>query len=207
MKKVLKMVLEGWVNNVSPSHVGLLVGNMFSVAVGKKGLPESWKFIPARDSFASASASYSKGASEDGVGNRKEKEKLKKSSGSEVGVEVLTNSMGRWVDEDENEIEGAQNFVITAIKAEDGMLSLEGSFKDEDLLVIVEDVDSAGIEKSNERETTRIHGKDDGDDDEEEEDDDDEDEKEERKRRKREKKEKKEKKKRRKIDAEVEESR
>ncbi|KAF3939795.1 hypothetical protein ABW19_dt0200750 [Dactylella cylindrospora] len=143
-KPEVGMVLEGWVNNVSPSHVGMLYGNVFSVAVGVRGIPEGWRFV----------ASGEKEEKEEDGGEGKKKKGKK--TGLEL-IEGLTKGMGRWVNLEGNEVEGMQKFVVTAVKAEGGMLSLEGSFKDEDLPELIDDEYSA---ETAVREVTQIHGKD-----------------------------------------------
>ncbi|KAK6340445.1 hypothetical protein TWF730_002200 [Orbilia blumenaviensis] len=133
-KPVVGMVLEGFVNNVSPSHLGMLYGNVFSVSVTQTGIPKDWKFVPANDDGASMTEdAEDETYPSDGKNKRKQK-----SIGGADPIEGLTKAMGRWFDVEGNEVEGLQKFVVTAVKTEGGMLSLEGSFKDEDLPEVAE---------------------------------------------------------------------
>ncbi|KAJ6264385.1 DNA-directed RNA polymerase I subunit RPA43 [Drechslerella dactyloides] len=151
---VVGMVLEGWVNDVSPSHVGMLFGNVFSVAVKAAGIPDGWRWVPA------AATSTGEGDEE---GGDEDEEKGKGKKGTEL-IEGLTSAMGRWLDLDGMEVEGLQKFVVTAVKVEGGLLSLEGSFKNEDL---PEEEDRSKNQQQQGsstvdmavRETTEIHGK------------------------------------------------
>ncbi|KAF3929838.1 hypothetical protein ABW20_dc0109237 [Dactylellina cionopaga] len=152
-KPVAGMVLEGWVNNVSPSHLGMLYANVFSVAVTSSGIPEGWKFIAAEDGESGEPMDDA-----DWGGKKNWDDKKGKKDGTEL-IEGLTRAMGRWVDLDGNEVQGLQKFIITAVKAEGGMLSLEGSFKDEDLPEIVED-EEPQTTSAVEKEVTQIHGRD-----------------------------------------------
>jgi len=92
------MVLEGWVNNASPSHVGLLFANVFSVAVAKGGIPKAWKWVDEEDE--------DKEGYDDGYGT----------------------TLGHWEDESGNLVKDLVRFVVVAVKVDGGMLSLEGSF-------------------------------------------------------------------------------
>ncbi|KAK6338993.1 hypothetical protein TWF696_009789 [Orbilia brochopaga] len=157
------MVLRGWVNDVSPSHVGMLFGNVFSVAVKAAGIPDGWRWVPAESTGAAAGATGGEGGEDVVEGGKKGKGK-EKEKGAEL-IEGLTSAMGRWLGLDGNEVEGLQKFVVTAVKAEGGLLSLEGSFKEEDLPEEEEasqqqqqqdqrgDMDIVGME------TAEIHGK------------------------------------------------
>ncbi|EWC45811.1 hypothetical protein DRE_05148 [Drechslerella stenobrocha 248] len=133
------MLLEGYVNDVSPSHVGMLYGNVFSVAVKAGGIPGGWQWSPNVNAHVGR-----KGADE-----------------GEGGV-VVDSVMGRWIDADGEEVAGLQRFVVTAVKAEGGLLSLEGSFKDEDLPEEEEEEEEGHETAEKEtvgRETTEIHGR------------------------------------------------
>ncbi|KAF3924278.1 hypothetical protein ABW21_db0205896 [Orbilia brochopaga] len=150
------MVLRGWVNDVSPSHVGMLFGNVFSVAVKAAGIPDGWRWVPA----ASTGAAGEGDVEDEGESGGKGKDKMK---GAEL-IEGLTSAMGRWLDLDGNEVEGLQKFVVTAVKAEGGLLSLEGSFKDEDLPEAEDEPQRRQQQQGNDveamgRETAEIHGK------------------------------------------------
>ncbi|KAK6496576.1 hypothetical protein TWF481_001576 [Arthrobotrys musiformis] len=173
-KPTVGMVLEGFVNHVSPSHLGMLYGNVFSVSVTAAGIPGDWRFVAAEGG--------------DGVGGEEEevytgdggkRRERQKPVGGTDPIEGLTKAMGRWFDSEGNEVEGLRKFVVTAVKADGGMLSLEGSFKDEDVPSIVETTTGAP-----ERQITQLHGKD-------LDEEDDNDDEEESKRRRKEKKEKK----------------
>jgi len=95
------MVLEGWVNNASPSHVGLLFANVFSVSVAKDGIPKGWKWVDE----------------EEGYGNV--------GSGDDGGYGT---TLGHWEDESGELVKDLVRFVVVAVKTDGGMLSLEGSF-------------------------------------------------------------------------------
>ncbi|KAK6539545.1 hypothetical protein TWF694_009759 [Orbilia ellipsospora] len=150
------MVLEGYVNNVSPSHVGMLCENVFSVAVGGRGIPEGWKFVAADpEEFQDDEVVEEEKEEEEEAGGGKRKKK----DGTEL-IEGLTRAMGRWIDVDGEEVEGMRKFVVTGVKVEGGMLSLEGSFKDEDIPEIVDgDAGVASVEAVG-KEVTQLHGKD-----------------------------------------------
>ncbi|KAK6345017.1 hypothetical protein TWF718_006958 [Orbilia javanica] len=158
-KPTVGMVLEGYVNNVSPSHLGMLYGNVFSVSVTQAGIPEDWKFVAAKEDDASVA-----GEAEDEsypIDGGKRRERQRQVGGADP-IEGLTRAMGRWFDSEGCEIEGLRKFVVTAVKAEGGMLSLEGSFKDEDILEVIESepeplATTAGTSK---RQITQLHGKD-----------------------------------------------
>lgn len=158
-KPTVGMVLEGYVNNVSPSHLGMLYGNVFSVSVTQAGIPKDWKFVVAKEDDASVTGEVEDEAyTSDG---RKRREKQKPVGGTDP-IEGLTKAMGRWFDSEGNEVEGLRKFVVTAVKAEGSMLSLEGSFKDDDVPDITESepehaVTAAG---ASERQITQLHGKD-----------------------------------------------
>ncbi|KAF3907680.1 hypothetical protein AA313_de0207035 [Arthrobotrys entomopaga] len=140
------MVLEGYVNNVGPSHVGMLCENVFSVAVGgRRGIPDGWRFIPADpEEIQDDTVVVEEG-------------KKKGEDGAEL-VEGLSRAMGRWIDSDGEEVEGMRKFVVTGVKVEGGMLSLEGSFKDEDLPQIIINGGDDGTTVG--KEVTQLHGKD-----------------------------------------------
>lgn len=92
------MVLEGWVNNASPSHVGLLFANVFSVSVAKGGIPKGWKWVDEEEGY-----------NQDGDGG-------------------YGTTLGHWEDESGSLVKDLVRFVVVAVKADGGMLSLEGSF-------------------------------------------------------------------------------
>ncbi|KAK6520331.1 hypothetical protein TWF506_000606 [Arthrobotrys conoides] len=152
------MVLEGYVNNVSPSHLGMLYGNVFSVSVTQAGIPQGWRFVAAEEDDVTVT---------DEVDNdpypsvgRRGREKQKPAGGADP-IEGLTKAMGRWFDSEGNQVGGLQKFVITAVKAEGGMLSLEGSFKDDDVPETIESgPEHAATTGDSKRRITQLHGKD-----------------------------------------------
>ncbi|KAF3094041.1 hypothetical protein TWF569_011034 [Orbilia oligospora] len=157
-KPTVGMVLEGYVNNVSPSHLGMLYGNVFSVSVTQAGIPQDWKFVAAKEDDASLVI----GAENDPYSNvgRGRREKQKPVGGTDP-IEGLTKAMGRWFDLEGNEVEGLRKFVVTAVKAEGGMLSLEGSFRDEDVPEIIEsEPEHATTTEAPKRRITQLYGKD-----------------------------------------------
>ncbi|KAK6522532.1 hypothetical protein TWF281_001975 [Arthrobotrys megalospora] len=158
-KPTVGMVLEGYVNNVSPSHLGMLYGNVFSVSVTQAGIPEGWSFVAAKDDEASVVEEVENEAHAGDGKKRREKQKV---AGGADPIEGLTKAMGRWIDLEGNEVEGLQKFVVTAVKADGGMLSLEGSFKDEDLPEIIEDRPGKTVAATEapEKQVTQLHGKD-----------------------------------------------
>ncbi|EPS43179.1 hypothetical protein H072_2829 [Dactylellina haptotyla CBS 200.50] len=153
-KPVVGMVLEGWVNNVSPSHVGMLYANVFSVAVTSAGIPEGWKFVPAKENEQNSEAEADSG---EGDAARR-KGKGDKKDGTEL-IEGLTQAMGRWVNLEGKDVEGIQKFLVTGVKTEGGMLSLEGSFKDGDFPEIAEggELQQATVAR---KQVTQLHGMD-----------------------------------------------
>ncbi|ODV88951.1 hypothetical protein CANCADRAFT_32368 [Tortispora caseinolytica NRRL Y-17796] len=47
-KPKVGQVMAGWVNLQSPSHIGLLVCNVFNASIKLDGIPSNWKFKPGQ---------------------------------------------------------------------------------------------------------------------------------------------------------------
>ena len=97
------MLLQGWVNLSSASHMGLLVENTWNVAVGREKIPADWTWT-------------------EGEGGRAD----------EVGVDADDDggdapSEGYWVDGSGEKVAGLREFKVDGIKAMGHMVSMEGS--------------------------------------------------------------------------------
>ncbi|KAF3309767.1 hypothetical protein TWF173_010573 [Orbilia oligospora] len=128
------------------------------VSVTQAGIPQDWKFVAAKEDDASLVIE----AENDPYSNvgRGRREKQKPVGGTDP-IEGLTKAMGRWFDSEGNEVEGLRKFVVTAVKAEGGMLSLEGSFRDEDVPEIIEsEPEHAATTEAPKRRITQLYGKD-----------------------------------------------
>ncbi|KAI5858812.1 hypothetical protein BZA05DRAFT_382524 [Tricharina praecox] len=96
------MVLKGWVNLQSASHIGLLVDNTWNVSIPFARIPEMWKY---KDAAA---------GTEDGME-------------VDQGAESVE---GAWVDEKGERIEGLLKFVVESVKGGGSIFIMEGTLLD-----------------------------------------------------------------------------
>jgi len=105
-RPVKGMLLKGWVNMAGASHVGLLVENMWNVAIPRERIPEGWKWVEG-------------GMGGMGVGG----EAADVGEGGEgAGVDE-----GYWVDGNGKKVEAFRKFKVEAVKAMGHKVSMEGS--------------------------------------------------------------------------------
>ncbi|KAL7276437.1 hypothetical protein RUND412_000576 [Rhizina undulata] len=101
------MVLRGWVNLMSASHVGLLVENTWNVSVPREKIPEGWTYHERREGF---------------VPER----------GAEVEAEAWRNEEeeGGWMDEGGKWVQGLLRFRVEEVRATGHIFSMVGSLLD-----------------------------------------------------------------------------
>jgi DNA-directed RNA polymerase I subunit RPA43 len=98
------MVLQGWVNLQSASHIGLLVDNTWNVSIPMARIPEGWKYIE------------NDAATEGGM----EVDEAEQAAAAE----------GVWVGEKGKRVEGLLRFVVESVKAGGSIFIMEGSLLD-----------------------------------------------------------------------------
>jgi DNA-directed RNA polymerase I subunit RPA43 len=100
------MVLQGWVNLQSASHIGLLVDNTWNVSIPMARIPETWKYV---ENEAPA-------VTEEGE--------------MEVDGAEEETSEGTWITEKGAKVEGLLRFVVESVKAGGSIFIMEGSLLD-----------------------------------------------------------------------------
>jgi len=98
------MVLKGWVNLQSASHIGLLVDNTWNVSIPFARIPETWKYKDAAAVAAAADA-------EDGMEVEQDAEAAE----------------GAWVNEKGEKIEGLLKFVVESVRGGGSIFIMEGT--------------------------------------------------------------------------------
>ncbi|KAA8904569.1 hypothetical protein FN846DRAFT_952589 [Sphaerosporella brunnea] len=94
------MVLQGYVNLQSASHIGLLVDNTWNVSIPLARIPEGWKYTE------------SDGAEEMEV---------------DEAEETAATAEGSWVNEKGEKVEGQLKFEVESVKAGGSIFIMEGS--------------------------------------------------------------------------------
>ncbi|KAF8474220.1 hypothetical protein BDZ91DRAFT_675601, partial [Kalaharituber pfeilii] len=100
------MVLEGWVNLQSESHVGLLVLNTFNASVRRERIPAGWKWCAKR------------------VGWKGAKRRLDEEDEEE--------DTGGWMDSRGNYVDGLVKLRVESFKASGHIIAIEGSLLESD---------------------------------------------------------------------------
>jgi len=95
------MVLKGWVNLQSASHIGLLIDNTWNVSIPFARIPKTWKY---KDAVA-------------------EPEDMEVDQGAE-------SAEGAWVDEKGGKIDGLLKFVVESVKGGGSIFIVEGTLLD-----------------------------------------------------------------------------
>ncbi|SCU82154.1 LAFA_0C09406g1_1 [Lachancea sp. 'fantastica'] len=95
-------VIEGWIFIQSPSHIGLLIHDAFNASIKKTTIPPEWTFIHNEDINGSG-----EGASE--------------------GDAEQPRSLGHWVDENGQQLDGKLRFTVRNVYTTGKVVSLEGS--------------------------------------------------------------------------------
>ncbi|KAH3902861.1 related to DNA-directed RNA polymerase I subunit RPA43 [Saccharomycodes ludwigii] len=92
-------IIEGWIFIQSASHIGILIHDAFNASVKKNNIPESWTFVH----------------NEDYVNN------------GENSSNNQSNSLGYWVDENGQQLDGKIKFAIRNIFTTGKLISLDGT--------------------------------------------------------------------------------
>jgi DNA-directed RNA polymerase I subunit RPA43 len=100
------MVLQGWVNLQSASHIGLLVDNTWNVSIPMARIPETWKYVENEEPAAAEEGEMEVDGAEEGT------------------------SEGAWVTEKGEKVEGLLRFVVESVKAGGSIFIIEGSLLD-----------------------------------------------------------------------------
>ena len=101
------MVLQGWVNLQSPSHIGLLVDNTWNVSIPFARIPDSWKY---REGTAPpVTMELDEEAEEE---------------------EEAAPAEGAWIDAKDGKVEGLLRFTVESVKAGGSIFIMEGSLLD-----------------------------------------------------------------------------
>ncbi|KAM3163268.1 Rpa43p [Lachancea thermotolerans] len=98
-------VIEGWIFIQSPSHIGLLIHDAFNASIKKTSIPQDWTFIHNEDADNN---------SDSGVGNS-----------------AQSRSLGHWVDENGQRLDGKLKFSVRNVYTTGRVVSLEGSLLDD----------------------------------------------------------------------------
>ncbi|ANZ76866.1 BA75_03837T0 [Komagataella pastoris] len=99
-------VVEGWAYLQTQSHIGLLVHDTFNATLRNSNIPSTWRFIP------NEADEVDEDYEEDGAG--------------ENGAESF-RSLGYWVDQDNNPVDGKIKFTVKSIHTAGRVVSLEGT--------------------------------------------------------------------------------
>lgn len=108
------MLLKGWVNLSSASHVGLLVENTWNVAVGREKIPTDWTWIEEEEK-------------EEGEGGGGDGRVEGDANGD---PHAQSEAGGHWVDGNGEKVAGLREFKVDGVKAMGHMVSMEGSLLD-----------------------------------------------------------------------------
>ncbi|CEP64845.1 DNA-directed RNA polymerase I subunit RPA43 LALA0_S14e00584g [Lachancea lanzarotensis] len=95
-------VIEGWVFIQSPSHIGLLIHDAFNASIKKTTIPPEWTFIHNEDINGSE-------------------------EGGNDGDAEQPRSLGHWVDENGQQLDGKLKFTVRNVYTTGKVISLEGS--------------------------------------------------------------------------------
>ncbi|EDO15791.1 hypothetical protein Kpol_1040p4 [Vanderwaltozyma polyspora DSM 70294] len=98
--------LEGWIFIQSVSHIGLLIHDAFNASIKKNFIPEGWTFVQNEEID---------NASQSGENQNDDK----KSN--------FSSSMGYWVDENGEKIEGKLKFTVRNIYTKGKVVSIDGT--------------------------------------------------------------------------------
>ncbi|SCU84544.1 LANO_0C01662g1_1 [Lachancea nothofagi CBS 11611] len=98
-------VIEGWIFIQSPSHIGLLIHDAFNASIKKTSIPAGWTFVHNED--------------------------VDSNSDGDNGTPGQTRSLGHWVDEDGQHLEGKLKFSVRNVYTTGKVVSLEGSLLDD----------------------------------------------------------------------------
>jgi DNA-directed RNA polymerase I subunit RPA43 len=103
------MVLQGWVNLQSASHIGLLVDNTWNVSIPFARIPESWEYHEG----TAAPTSWEEGMEVD---------------------ETESAPEGAWVDDKGYKVNGLLRFQVESVKAGGSIFLMEGSLLDRETI-------------------------------------------------------------------------
>ena len=98
-------IIEGWIFIQSPSHIGLLVHDAFNASIKKTSIPQGWTFVHNEDADNNSDSSASN--------------------------PNHTRSLGHWVDEDGQSLDGKLKFSVRNVYTTGKVVSLEGSLLDD----------------------------------------------------------------------------
>jgi DNA-directed RNA polymerase I subunit RPA43 len=100
-------VVEGWINMQSPSHIGLLIHDIFNASIKRDAIPRDWQFVPNQED-------------EEPIGE----------NGEDSNVEKMlrdSRSMGYWVDGQGKRIDDKLRFTVKVFNVSGRTVSVQGS--------------------------------------------------------------------------------
>ncbi|OWB60951.1 hypothetical protein B5S31_g2147 [[Candida] boidinii] len=126
-RPVIDDVVEGWSYMQTQSHIGLLIHDTFNATIKKFNIPSDWTFVPNQvDEYAEDEEAEST-TTDNKKGNFR--------------------SLGQWLDENGNPVEGKLKFTIKALHTASRVVTVEGTLlapgSERESLPVVRDSGSA----------------------------------------------------------------
>jgi DNA-directed RNA polymerase I subunit RPA43 len=112
-------VIEGWISLQSPSHMGLLVHDIFNATIKRDSIPKDWKFIPnEEDEVVDLSTAP----------ETPETPSLLATPGSMKPKSFRDpKSLGYWVDGNGKRVDGKVRFTVKSFNVSGRLVSVQGS--------------------------------------------------------------------------------
>lgn len=134
-------VIEGWISLQSPSHIGLLVHDIFNATIKRDSIPKDWKFIPNEEDEVAVSITPETPETP--------------AAGTGTFRDCDPKSLGYWVDGKGKRIDGKLQFTVKSFNVSGRLVSVQGSLLGrgelkEDLTKMGESVEIEGGEQDQE---------------------------------------------------------
>ncbi|KAK9476653.1 hypothetical protein V1514DRAFT_164620 [Lipomyces japonicus] len=118
-------ILQGRINLQARSHIGLLVNDVFNASITRDKIPATWKFIENKSDEDSELGTPAPDAQEDEELAAEDEDQ--ENEQQEELQDLEHKSLGYWVDEYGEKIEGKLTFVIESLQTSSKVVSVAGS--------------------------------------------------------------------------------
>lgn len=113
-------VIEGWISLQSPSHIGLLIHDIFNATIKRDSIPKDWKFVPNEEDEVLESGSAT-------APETPETPSLATPGSMKAKSYRDPKSLGYWVDGNEKRVDGKVRFTVKSFNVSGRLVSVQGS--------------------------------------------------------------------------------